>query len=68
MFYAKTMINGEISKVAITHTNVFAICPGCRKEIAVDLSEIFKGENKGLYATAVLCPECKKSKGEMKNE
>ena len=66
MLYAKYIVNGVCRSVALTKENVFAICPICQREHTVDLSEVFKGQNKGLYKTYVLCPECIRNENERK--
>lgn len=54
MFYVK----GRGRKINLRDDNVFTKCPGCGREHAVDLTEIFKGGDACIYSTAVYCPEC----------
>lgn len=59
MFYVKEKINDvmEIS-VEINDENVFCTCPSCRREVNVDLSEVFADGEGDLYSTSVYCNEC----------
>ncbi len=59
MFYVKERIGrGATVSLDITDKNVFTRCPGCRKEVQVNLEEVFKVEDVNLLDTVVLCNEC----------
>ena len=63
MFYVKEKINDTVKIAVELHDdNVFCACPGCGREVGIDLAELFKDGDFDLYGTAVYCPECSKPK------
>ncbi len=69
MFHIKEKINGAVEiTVEINDENVFCTCPGCGKEVRVDLADVFRDGEGDLSNTAVHCKECSKSIWEEKNE
>ena len=59
MFNAKYQNDeGVLLKIPITDDNVFCICPGCGKEVGVNIVELAKDKDFDLYATQCYCPEC----------
>lgn len=60
MFYAKIWVDGKNMSVALTHKNVYGLCSVCHEETSVNLAEVFKRNDQGLYKTPVLCPECQR--------
>ena len=67
MYFVKGFVNGSIVRIAITKQNTFTLCPAYQKEHIVDLSEIFKKKNSGLYGSTY-CPECTKRRNEDENK
>ncbi|MBT9168170.1 MAG: hypothetical protein DDT19_01515 [Syntrophomonadaceae bacterium] len=61
MFYAKEKFGdtGEL-RIGIRGDNVFCICPGCRREVCVDLAEVFNSFDVCFYTMAIYCAECSK--------
>ena len=61
MFYIKTkQYCGKTINIEITDENVFTRCPECRREMPVDLAEIFADGEGDLISTQVLCAACAK--------
>ena len=63
MFYVKEQrLNGGIVKIEITDENVFTRCPDCKRELSVDLVELFSDSDGDLFSTRVVCSACTKKK------
>ena len=59
MFYIKTkQYCGKTINIEITDENVFTRCPGCGREMPVDLAEIFADGEGDLFNTQVQCAAC----------
>lgn len=59
MFYVKEKLSDAADVIVeITDENVFTRCPGCGKEVNIDISELFSDGESDLYGTAVYCEEC----------
>lgn len=59
MFYVKTQLGEAVELiVAIQEDNVVTYCPGCGKEIAMDLTELLQSGDHDLYSTRVYCAQC----------
>ncbi len=67
MFYVKAKINGinDTVKIAVElhDDNVFCVCPGCGREVGIDLAELFRDRDFDLYGTTVYCSKCSKMEG-----
>ena len=63
MFYVKAQLSDEVEiAVEIHDDNVFCICPGCGREVEIDLAEIFSTGDSDLYGTEVFCSECSRAR------
>ena len=59
MFYVKEPLTDGIDiTVEINDENVFCRCPGCGREVAVNLQDVLSDGDADLVGTAVLCDEC----------
>lgn len=59
MFYVKGKISDDAEiRIDITDENVFCTCPGCGREVGVNLPEVFADGEGDLFGTAVYCDEC----------
>lgn len=67
MFYVKEKISDSIEMTVEIHDdNVFCTCPGCGREVCIDLAELFSDGDGDIYGTAVYCLECSKKRLEGK--
>ena len=65
MFYIKTkQYCGKTINIEITDENVFTRCPGCGREMPVDLAEIFADAEGDLFSTKIFCAACTKASAE----
>ena len=65
MFYIKTkQHSGKMVSTEITDENVFTRCPGCGREMPVDLAEIFTDGEGDLFRTKIFCAACTKASAE----
>ena len=65
MFYIKTkQHSGKMVSTEITDENVFTRCPGCGREMPVDLAEIFTDGEGDLFSTKIFCAACTKASAE----
>ena len=65
MFYIRTKQNcGKTITTDITDENVFTRCPGCGREMPVDLAEIFADAEGDLFSTKIFCAACTKASAE----
>ena len=65
MFYIKTKHHsGKMVSTEITDENVFTRCPGCGREMPVDLAEIFTDGEGDLFSTKIFCAACTKASAE----
>ena len=63
MFYVKAQLSDEAEiAVEIHDDNVFCVCPGCGREVAVDLAEVLGDGEGDLYGTAVYCRRCSRAR------
>ena len=58
MYYTKTTIGSTTIETEIDDESVFTRCPGCGKEMRVDLQELFAAGDFDLCGTTILCHEC----------
>lgn len=59
MFYVKAQINDTVDlTVEINDENVFTRCPGCGREVSIDLVKLFRDGESDLYCTAIYCAKC----------
>lgn len=59
MFYIKTKLpSGKVVRTDITDENVFTSCPGCGRELPVDLAELFSDGEGDLFSTNIFCAAC----------
>jgi hypothetical protein len=64
MSYIKAKVSDGVSVLAELHDdNVFTRCPGCGREVGIDLAELFGNSGGDLYGTSVYCVECSKGGG-----
>ena len=65
MFYIKTKQHcGKTINIEISDENVFTRCPGCGREMPVDLAEIFTDGEGDLFSTKIFCAACTKASAE----
>ena len=65
MFYIKTkQHSGKMVSTEITDENVFTRCPGCGREMPVDLADIFADGEGDLFSTKIFCAACTKASAE----
>jgi 3-dehydroquinate synthase class II len=63
MFYVRERISktAELS-VELHDDNVFCACPGCGREVCVNLAELFCDGEGDLYGTSVYCAKCSRAR------
>lgn len=59
MFYTKCLKDGQIIKTPVTTKNVFAICPGCGKEVSINWLQYFMYSPKQIKCIDIYCDNCK---------
>ena len=69
MFFVREKISDTVEfTVEIHDDNVFCTCPRCGCEVEINLAELFSNGEGDLYGTSVYCPECSKSRLEVRHE
>ena len=63
MFYVKENMSPTVDVTVELHDdNVFCVCPGCGREVEIDIAELFSDGESDLYDTSVYCADCSKAK------
>ena len=66
MFYTKLKLNNRTIKLPIKTNNIFAVCPGCGKEVEVNWLNAMMSKPEDIECIDIYCNECKQKINMMK--